>query len=119
VALKNYKVNESIVVYYQPLLASPGIVCTMTVYNASWQIDSAQSGQMAEMGASTGRYEKAFTPNVKGDWFVLLSDANGGKAVQAFSVGDYNEQAIGDAVAAVQATVNTINAKVTNQPMVG
>ena len=118
-ALKQYKVNESLVVFYQPLLATPGIVCTMTVYNSSWQIDSAQSGTMFEFGASTGRYERAFTPNTKGDWFVLISDANGGKAVQAFSVGDYNIQAIGDAVAAVQATVNTINSKVTNPPMIG
>jgi hypothetical protein len=101
---KTYKVGESIDVVYQAAGGATGVVVTMSVYDEAGALDAGQSGAMVEIGA-TGRYKKSFTPDAEGLWLVQTNDANGGKTVKSFSVGQFN-------VAEIGATVTTINAKV-------
>jgi len=110
-ALKNYKVDEAINVVYQAAGAKTGIVVTMNVYDEAEEIDAGQSGAMTEIGAS-GRYQKEFTPDANGEWSVQIADAGGGKAVSTYSVGEFNVDSVGAAVATTEAKVDTAVADV-------
>jgi hypothetical protein len=110
-ALKNYKVNESIDVTYQATGSHTAIVVTMDVYDEANVKDVAQSGTMLEVG-TTGRYKKSFTPNAEGNWTTMISDTKGGKAVASYSVGQFNIGTVGANVASLQADVTTISGKI-------
>jgi hypothetical protein len=112
-AVKNYKVNDPIMAYHQALGCTPGIVVQMDVYTPSLSKDVSQSGQMFEVGASTGRYEKVFTPNVAGDWSCFMSDAVGGKTALHFSVGNSNIDSVGIAVTGVANQLTALSSQVT------
>jgi hypothetical protein len=101
-ALLNYKVNDPIQVIFQAAGAATGIVVTLNVYDEAGILDVVQSGVMAEIG-TTGRYKKSFTPDANGEWSVQIADANGGKAVASYSVGNYNVDTVGALVSTVDA----------------
>ncbi len=110
-AQKNYKVGEQIKVLYQAAGAASGINVQMDVYDETGTLDSGQSGLMTEVG-TTGRYYKTFTPDERGEWQVLIADANGGKAIKLYSIGDYHVDSVGALVATVDAKVDAADDKI-------
>jgi hypothetical protein len=98
-------------VVYQAAGAASGIVVTMEVYDAAGVKNEAMSGTMTEIG-NKGRYKKSFTPNTDGGWVVLISDANGGKSVGSYGVGNTNIESLGAAIASSDDKIAAADTKV-------
>jgi len=101
-----YKVNNPIITAYQARNAATGETVVMSVFDETQAFDAAKSlSAMTEFGA-TGRYYGTFTPDVVGDWTVLMHEANGkGPAVKAYTVGSYGISDIGTSVEAISGAV--------------
>jgi len=108
---KNFKKDEAIEVLYQAPASTTGLTVQMDVYDEADEKDVAQSGVMLEQGAR-GKYKKSFTPDANGNWHIEIADDAGGKAVKAYSVGNYNVDAVGAGVATVDAKVEEVDSAV-------
>ena len=104
------KVGTSIIYTYQAVALATGKTITSTVYDEE-HADSGLGGALAEIGA-TGRYWKAFVPDVEGEWIVVITNTTdgGGDVVKAFAVAGHDVDSIGDAVATVDGVVDAIKA---------
>ena len=98
--MQKAKVNEAIDVIYQPAKAISGITdATMQIYDETGALDPVNFADvtMTEIGV-TGRYRGTFTPDVTGDWVVMMHyGADKNPAVEQYRVTDYD---VDDAVEA-------------------
>lgn len=95
------KVNKVIEVSYQTAGATSGLDdVKMDVYDADHAIDAGKGvAAMTEIG-STGRYYATFTPDVEGEWTVLIDSITApGKVVKKYTVVAHDVDSVGDAVA--------------------
>ncbi len=116
-ALKNYKVSEAIQVTYQTDGAKTGETVTMEIFDetGSKDIINFPDVTMTEID-TTGRYSGSFTPDVEGEWVVMISYSTGkGKIVKQYSVGGYNLNDVGLTVD----TIETQTQGIDSPPMVG
>lgn len=104
---KQFKLNEEIEFGYQAPNATTGLVDVIAeIYLPNRTKDSNfPDVTMVEVGDS-GTYRGIFTPDALGVWQVIMHLAGGdGQVNKAYSVGNYNMQDVGVAVAAVQSAI--------------
>ncbi len=107
-AAGTYKIGVPIVVTYQASKADTGKTIQMDVYDDAQSL-TLQSGIMIEIG-STGRYCKSFTPDVEGEWIVMMSDSGKGEVAKAFAICGQDLDTVGDNVDAIKTKIDTIPA---------
>jgi len=103
-AIKNYAVNEVIDVVYQPDNTKSGETVTMEIFDETGAKDPVNFPDvvLAEI-LITGRYKGSFTPDVVGEWVIMVSYGSGkGKIVKQYSVGGYNLDDVGTKVVAIE-----------------
>jgi len=101
-----YKVGVPILVTYQAIKAASDRTIQMDVYDDAQSL-SNQSGTMIEI-TGTGRYCLPFTPDVEGDWIVMMSDSGKGEVVKAFEVCSQDIDTIGGNVDAIKTKTDAI-----------
>jgi len=110
-----YKIGQAIEITYQATKAQTGLLdVTMVIYDEGHAIDAINFPDvvMTEIG-TTGRYYGAFTPDVEGEWTVLIdSVTKSGKVVKKYSVTAHNIDSVGDDVVAVDGKVDGVDVKV-------
>lgn len=92
-----YQVNDAIEITYQAAGAASGVIIHMDVYDETHNLDATQSlSGMTEIG-STGRYYGSFTPDVIGNWTILMYEfpSGKGKVVKKYEVGTHDIDAVG------------------------
>lgn len=100
-AEKNYPISESIQVEYMTDGAKSGETVVMEIFDETGAKDGTNFPDvtMTERG-TTGVYDGSFTPDAQGEWLVLCSYGSGkGKVIKKYSVGAYNVDSVGQAVA--------------------
>ena len=107
---KLFKLNDAIEFGYQAPNATTGLIDTVAeIYLPNKTKDSNfPDVTMVEVG-DTGTYRGSFTPNAVGVWQVVMHLASGdGQVNKAYSVGNYNLEDVGVAVAAVQSAITAL-----------
>ncbi len=102
-AIKNYAVNEVIDITYQTDGAKSGETVTLEIFDETGVKDLTNFPDitMTEI-LTTGRYGGSFTPDVQGEWIIMISYSSGkGKTVKQYSVGGYNLDDVGQKVDAI------------------
>jgi hypothetical protein len=112
----DYKVSEQINLVYQAAALLSNAIPVGTVYDEAGAVHSAETtgltsnllaGELAAPAA--GRYLGHFTPDAEGRWTVVIKDKNGsGEVSKTYNVVGHNIDSIGDAVAALPATISDI-----------
>lgn len=109
---QNYKVSELIKVVYQASGATTGLTdVTMEIYDetGSKDIVNFPDVTLTEIG-STGRYEGSFTPDVVGNWEIMINSVTKpGKMVRQYEVGDFNVNSIGGIVGSMEADIRGVD----------
>lgn len=71
---------------------------------------------MTEIATTTGRYTGSFTPDIQGEWVVMISYGTGkGKIVKQYSVGGFNIDSIGQ----IATTIKSQTLGVDSPAMIG
>jgi hypothetical protein len=112
----DYKVSEQINLVYQAAALLSNAIPVGTVYDEAGAVHSAETTGLTsnllagELGApAAGRYLGHFTPDAEGRWTVVIKDKNGsGEVSKVYNVVGHNIDSIGDAVAALPATISDI-----------
>ncbi len=98
------KVGDPVEVTYQASGATTGLSdVTMVIYDETHSLDGVNFPDviMTEIG-STGRYYGSFTPDVAGNWTILMNSATTpGKVVKKYRVGSHNENSVGALIEAL------------------
>lgn len=112
-AEKLFKINEVIEVGYQAPNKQTGQVVIAEIYLPNKEKDSNfPDVTLTEIG-TTGTYTGSFTPNAQGTWQLIIHKADGdGQVVKAYSVGAYNVDSVGSAVATADGKVVTVTENV-------
>jgi hypothetical protein len=111
------KVNNPIRIDYQSAAGVSGLTVQMDVYDETGNKDNSMSGVMVEKG-TLGIYQKIFTPDVIGDWFIKITDSANGKVIKSFTIGSYDVDTVGIAVDGVVSTLVTMESNLNNPLMV-
>jgi peptidoglycan hydrolase CwlO-like protein len=114
-AEKMFKINEAIEIGYQAPNAETGlagVIAEIYLPNKAKDAENFPNVAMVEIGA-TGTYRGTFTPNAEGTWQLILHKADGdGQVVKTYSVGAYNVDSVGSAVATADGKVVTVTENV-------
>lgn len=98
------KVNNAIEVTYQASESQVGLTdVTMVIYDETHALDGTNFPDvtMVEIG-STGRYYGSFTPDVVGNWTILIDSATKpGKVMKKYRVGSHDENSVGALIEAL------------------
>jgi hypothetical protein len=120
-ALRNYKVGESIEIVYQAPNKASGLLNVVSeIYLPG---DPPQKNPvyfpdivLVEIG-TTGTYRGEFEPNAQGEWKVITHKADGdGQVISKYSVGAYDVHTVGEAVGTVDTKASGIKSKTDNLP---
>ena len=110
-AVKNYAVNENIKIVYQTDGAKSGEIVTIEIFDETGAKDPIDFPDvvMTEI-LTSGRYEGIFTPDVQGEWVIMISYGSGkGKLVKQYSVGGYNLDDVGQIANAIGVQTSAID----------
>ncbi len=110
-AIKNYAVNEVIDITYQTDGAKSGETVVMEIFDETGAKDPVDFPDitMAEI-LTTGRYKDVFTPDVQGEWIIMISYGSGkGKLVKQYSVGGFNLDDVGQIANAIEIQTSGID----------
>jgi len=105
----SHKVNVPIVVFYQAVSIGTGKTVQLNVYDETYALDAGKSGVMAEIG-TTGRYYKAFTPDVVGYWLIMAYESPSGKGqvIDTYEVVATDISSVGTNVDAVRVKTDAL-----------
>ena len=115
-AAGSYKNGVQIDLVYQAAALLSNAIPVGTVYDEGSAVHSAETtaltssllaGELAD--PADGRYLGHFTPDAEGLWTVVIKDKNGaGEVTKIYNVCGHDIDSIGDAVAALPATISDI-----------
>lgn len=116
-AEKQFKVDEAIEIVYQAPNKETGLTgVTAIIAEIYLPTDVKDSGfpdmELVEIGSS-GVYNGTFTPDIQGEWKVVIHKSDGdGQVVKRYSVGAYNVNSVGAAIANVDSDVAAVDSTV-------
>jgi len=111
-----FKVGDALPIVYQAPNAESGLAGVIAEIFLPTGVKNTENFPDVAMGEvlNTGTYKGQFTPNVTGEWLVIVHKADGnGKVIKRYSVGNHNLNTVGTAVDGVNTAVGTVDGKVT------
>ena len=110
-----FKVNEPLPIVYQAPGAESGlsgVVAEIVLPTGVKDMVNFPDVILVEVMA-TGTYQGTFTPNVIGEWILIIHKADeNGKVIKRYSVGSHNVHTVGEAVGGVNVAVAVVDGKV-------
>lgn len=111
-----YKSGVAIDLVYQAAALLSNAIPNATVYDEGDALDTVKSTSLTSSllagelsGVAVGSYRGSFTPDAEGPWTVIIEDKNNaGQVSKIYNVCGHNIDSIGDAVAALPATISDI-----------
>ena len=112
---KSFKVGEPVPIVYQAPNAESGlltITAEIVLPTGLKDLTNFPDVTLTEV-LTTGSYQGAFTPDVQGEWIVIIHKVDGsGKVIKRYSVGAYNIHTVGQGVDAAGGAIAAVAADV-------
>lgn len=116
-AEKIYKVDEEIEIVYQAPNAESGlnnIVAEIYLPPDNVKDSNFPDETLTEID-NTGEYVGTFTPDIEGEWKVIIHKPGGeGQVVKRYSVGAHNVHSVGEKTNSISSKLDSLDTKVSS-----